>query len=102
LSVRCSVKVAPWHLSWLTPVSFMVSVPDWVTLCALPVGKLFLTTTAGIVKSGVPPLITVLHSLWAASAVMLDIEIVSTRCAPCEGLSTVMATGEEVPGTGCR
>ena len=96
--VTLSVSVAPWQAFWLTPVSFIVSVPVWVTDCPLPGSNVLLTVTAGIVKSGLPPLIAVLQPEWPASAVMLASEIVPTRWAPEDGLSTVNETLEDEPG----
>ena len=64
---------------WSTPVSFIVRVPFGVTAWPLPGANVLLTTTAGIPKSGVPPLMAVLQPEWPASAVMLAREIVLTR-----------------------
>lgn len=96
--VRCSVSVAPWQASWLTPVSFIVSVPLGVTLWPFPGPKTLLTVTAGMLKSGLPPEIAVLQVECPASTVMLDRLTVPTRCEPEDGLSTVSETGEEEPG----
>ena len=66
----------------------------------LPVagGKVALTATAAIVKSGLPPVMTTLQVEWPASTVIPVSVIVPTRWAPPDGLSTVKETCEEEPG----
>ncbi len=96
--VRCSVSVAPWQASWLTPVSFIVRVPVAATLWPLPGEMTSLTLTGAIVKSGLPPEITVLQLECPESTLMLASVTVPTRCTPEDGLSTVNVTGDEEPG----
>ena len=73
-------------------MSFIASVPFGVTACPLPAGKVALTATGAMVKSGVPPVITTLQVEWPASTVIPVRLMVPTRWAPADGLSTVKET----------